>query len=104
MGISLVWAPLIIGTVISGVLLMLALMALVTSNSRWDDHLINAVGWFLAALIVSLTLRLTVNVFRPKPGVSRQWRVIHVLLFAALVLFIGLAAWVTWLLSNMSFL
>ena len=104
MGISLVWAPLIIGVVISGVLLMLALMALVTSNSRWDDHLINAVGVFLAALIVSLTLRLTVNVFRPKPGASTQWRVINILLFVALVFFIGLAAMVAWMLSDVSFL
>ena len=104
MGISLIWAPLIIGVVISGVLLMFALMALVTSNSRWDDHLINAIGVFLAALFVSVTLRLTINAFRPRPGASKGTRVISILLLVTLVLFIGLAAMVAWVLSDVRFL
>ena len=104
MSINLVRAPLVIGAVIAGPLLFLALAALITSNSRWDDHLINAMGVLLAALVVSVTLRLTINAFRPRPGAGTGTKVINILLFVALVLFVGVAAMVAWFLSDMSFL
>ena len=104
MSSNLVRAPLIIGAVIAGPLLFLALVALITSNSRWDDHLINAIGVLLAALVVSVTLRLTINAFRPRPDAGRGTKAINILLFVALVLFAGAAALVAWSLSNMRFL
>ena len=100
----IVRAVMVTGTVIAGVLLMLSLFALVTSNSRWDDHLINAIGVFAGAVLVSVTLRLVIDVFRPRPGVSTRRKVINILLFVALVFLVGMAATVLWLLRDMSFL
>ena len=104
MSINLVRAPLVIGAVIAGPLLFLALVALITSNSRWDDHLINAFGVLLTAVVVSVTLRLTINAFRPPPGAGRGTKVINILLFVALLLFIGIAVMIAVFINNMSFL
>ena len=102
--VNLVRTPIVIGAVISGALVLLAVAALVTSSPRWDDHLINAIGVFIAGLFVSLTLALTIAAFRQQPGVSRRRRVINILLFVALAICLVIAGVVAWFINNMSFL
>jgi hypothetical protein len=75
---SLVWMPFQLGSLFGAILLGLSLIALVRSNSRWDDHLINAVGVFAAGLFVSFTAWLVVTAVRPQPGVSRQTRILSI--------------------------
>jgi chromate transport protein ChrA len=104
MSSNLVRVPLVIGAVISGVLLMLSLVALITSNPRWDDHLINAVGVFAGAVCVSVVLRIAANAFRPQPGTSKRKRLVYIIWFVALVLFIVIAVQIALFIDNMSFL
>lgn len=81
MTINLLRAPLILGAVISGGLVLFAIAALVTSSPRWDDHLLNAIGVFIAGVFVSLTLGLTIVAFRvrglgDRPCHRRRGRVV----------------------------
>jgi ABC-type Fe3+-siderophore transport system permease subunit len=60
-------APLVIGAVVAGIFLLLAFVALLTSNPRWDDHLINAAGAFAVGAIATVVLTLGASAFRRRP-------------------------------------
>jgi hypothetical protein len=104
MKIDLVRAPLVIGSVIAGAFVIAALLALTTSSSRWDDHLINAAGIFAGALALTIVLRLGVGVVRPQPGASTRRRFIKALWLLALLLLGAIGVAIALFIDSMSFL
>ena len=101
---DLVGAPLVLGVLTASVLILLALLALVTSSPRWDDHLINAVGAFAAGLLITVILRLARAAFRPQPGAPRRSRFIAIACLLALVLLGVIALAIAMFIDSMSFL
>jgi hypothetical protein len=101
---TLVRAPLVIGSSISGALVLLALVEALGSGPRWDDHLLNATGVLGGALLVSLTLWLVTAVFRPDPNVTQRVRRTRIAALIALVLLTLVAISVAVFINDMSFL
>jgi hypothetical protein len=83
---------------------LLALVALLTGNPRWDDHLINAIGVFAAGMFISFAFRIAVNAFRPQPGASARAMVLNVFLRIALAAMGFIAIGIATFIDNMSFL
>ena len=104
MKLTLVRAPLVIGSLIAGTLVLVSLLAMLTSNPRWDDHLINAIGVFVGGLFLSFVLWLATAAFRPRPGASKRARFIRIAWFGALVLLIVIVIKVAMFIDDMSFL
>jgi hypothetical protein len=102
--VSLVRAPAVIGSVIAGALVLWALLQAVTSNSRWDDSLLNAAGVFAGGLFVSLTLRLVTAVFRPKTGQSARARIVNLVWLVVFVLLVAVVVTLATFINDMSFL
>lgn len=72
MKLNLVRAPIVVGSLMAGALVLIALVEAFRSSPRWDDHLLNAIGVLGAAVFVSFTLRLVTAAFRPEPGAPRR--------------------------------
>ena len=104
MKIDIVRAPIAIGSLISGGLVLAAVLAVVTSSPRWDDHLINAVGVFSVGLFASLTLWLVTAALRPQPGAPRRTRFIRIAWLAVLAVSIFAAIKVALFIDGMRFL
>jgi hypothetical protein len=104
MKFTLIRAPVLIASLISGALILVSLLAVLTSSPRWDDHLINAIGVLIVGVFASLTLRLTTAAFRPQPGVSKRARFISIVWLIALVLLIVIAFTIAMFINSMSFL
>jgi hypothetical protein len=94
----------VIGSLIAGALVQLALVALLTTSPRWDDHLINATSVLGGALLVSVVLWFATAAFRPRPGAARRATFISIMWIVALVLLIGVVISVAVFINNMSFL
>jgi hypothetical protein len=103
MKLTLVRAPIVIGSFVSGAFALFALLAIFASSPRWDDHLINAAGVFAAALVLSLALRLVTGVVRPPPTASRRARLVTVVSLAAFVALVSVACAVAIFIDGMSF-
>ena len=103
-GMSLVQAPIAFGSLIAGVLVLIALVEMVVSNPRWDDHLLNALGVLGVALFVGLTLHIAIAAFRPQPGTPRRARLIRIMWLVALVVLMVIVISVAIFINNMSFL
>jgi hypothetical protein len=104
MKVDLVRAPIVIGSLIAGALALMAVLALLVSSPRWDDHLLNAVGVLAVAAFLSLTLRLATGAFRRQPGAPRRARLISIAWLVALASLTFIAIQVAMFIDDMSFL
>jgi hypothetical protein len=104
MKINVVRAPMVIGSLIAGALVVIALVDMLMSDSRWDDHLLNAIGVLGGALFLSLTLKLTTAAFRPPPDLPRRAKVIRIVWLIAFVLVMCIVISVAIFINSMSFL
>jgi hypothetical protein len=97
-------ASIVVGSLISGVLVLVSLVELLVSSPRWDDHLLNAIGVFFGALFIGFTLRLVTTVLRRRPDVSKRSRLASVVWLFLLMLFVLLIVRIAMFIDTMSFL
>lgn len=104
MKMNLVRAPIVVGSLIAGTLVLFALVEAFRSSPRWDDHLLNAIGVLGGAVFISVTLRLASAVFRPEPGVPRRTKLNRIMWLIAFGLLIVIAISVAVFINDISFL
>jgi hypothetical protein len=104
MKLTLVRAPIVVGSLISGAFVLFAVLEILLASPRWDDHLINAVGVFAAGLFISFTLRLATAAFRPQPDAPKRAKLIQLVGLIAFVSLIVVAIKVAMFIDGMSFL
>lgn len=103
MKVDLVRAPIVLGALVAGTLVLISALEMLTSNPRWDDHLLDAAGVLVGGLFLSFTLWLGTAAFRPRPGAPKRVRFIGIAGLVALVLLILIAVWVAMWIDDMSF-
>jgi hypothetical protein len=104
MKINLIRTPIVVGSLISGTLVIISLIEAFISNPRWDDHLLNAIGIFIGALFISFTLWLVTTVFRPQPNASQRSKFASIGWLLLFVLLIFVVFKIAMFIDNMSFL
>lgn len=102
MKLDVVRTPLLVGSVVGGVLILLALLAILTGSTRWDDHLINAAGVFAGCALISLVFHLVIGAFRPPADATKRARIVKFVLLLALMTVGLLVFLIAWALANMS--
>ena len=68
----LVIGPVVAGVAIGAVFGVLALTAVVASDSKSDDHFINGIGFLLFGVLTGLTFWLVFTAFSPRPATSKK--------------------------------
>jgi hypothetical protein len=104
MKVRVVRAPLVIGTVVAGAMVVLAVLDLIRSSSRWDDRLIVAAGVFASGLALSFVLRLAAGALRPPGGASRRARFVRVAWLIAIAALLFAAVQIALFIDDISFL